>query len=58
LESPTDTFRLFEINEKANSIVKIREEKSKNPNYRMHELTRELIFMYAMSMLSRYRITK
>lgn len=43
---------------RANSIVGIREKKYQKSECPIHELTREIIFTYAMSMLARYTITK
>jgi hypothetical protein len=56
LEQPTDRFRLFEIMLKGNSIVELRV-KNQTSLHSAHELTREIIFTYAMSMLARYRVT-
>jgi hypothetical protein len=39
-----------------NNRVEVKESKSNNPNYVIHELARELLFTYTMSMLSRYNI--
>jgi hypothetical protein len=55
LEQPTDRFRLFEIMLKDNSIVDLKV-KGRSSAYSAHELTREIIFTYAMSMLARYRV--
>jgi hypothetical protein len=58
LDPPIDRFRLFEIINKANGILGIKERRYQKTEYPIHELTREIIFTYAISMLARYRITK
>jgi hypothetical protein len=74
LEPPTQGFYMFENMRKdsqqyitdilkkkkmlTNNKVEVRESKSNNPSYVIHELARELLFTYAMSMLSRYDILK
>jgi hypothetical protein len=55
LEQPTDRFRLFEIMLRGNSIIDLKV-KGQSSAYSAHELTREIIFTYAMSMLARYRV--
>jgi hypothetical protein len=56
LEQPTDRLRLLEIMIKGNSIVGLKV-KNQTSDLNVHELTREIIFTYAMSMLARYRVT-
>ena len=74
LEPPTQRFYLFENMHKdpqqyqkgvlkkkrmlTDNRVEAKESKSNNPNYVIHELARELMFMSAMSMLARYDILK
>jgi hypothetical protein len=41
---------------KGDSLVDLKV-KSRDSDYGVHELTREIIFTYAMSMLARYRVT-
>jgi hypothetical protein len=38
--------------------IYLNEINSSNPRFKEHELTREIIFLYAMSMLARYRVDK
>ena len=38
--------------------VEAKEQKSGNPKYVIHELARELLFTFAMSMISRYEIMR
>jgi hypothetical protein len=42
---------------KGNSIVGLKV-KNQSSDYSTHELTREIIFTYAMSILARYRVTR
>jgi hypothetical protein len=74
LEPRTQSFYLFENMDKdapeykkkimienhllMNNKVEVKEQSSQNPRYTIHELARELMFTYAMSMLSRYDIMK
>jgi hypothetical protein len=74
LEPPTQRFYIFEnmvkdpqqyrkdILRKKNMLtdnrVRVKESKSNSPDYVIHELARELMFTYAMSMLARYDILK
>jgi hypothetical protein len=46
------------MNIRSCNIVYLNEIKSSNPSFKEHELTREIIFLYAMSMLARYRVDK
>jgi YaaC-like protein len=74
LEPPTQRFYIFENMAKdppqyekdklrrknmlTDNRVRVNESKSNSPDYVIHELARELIFTYAMSMLARYDILK
>jgi hypothetical protein len=74
LEPPTQRFYIFENMDKdapeykkkimiekhllMDNKVEVKDQESKNPKYVIHELARELMFTYAMSMLSRYDIMK
>jgi len=57
LEPPTQRFYLFDNMRKDNK-VEVKESKSNNSKYVIHELARELMFTYSMSMLARYNILK
>jgi YaaC-like protein len=56
LSPPTDRFFLFRNMEKGNYFVKIKATKPDIEDYKIHELAREILFAYAMSMLARYRV--
>ena len=56
LRSPTDRFSLFRNMENTNYFAKVKEINTGREDYQMYELTRELLFAYAMSMLARYRV--
>ena len=56
MDSPIDRFSLFRNMENGNYFMKVKRIKTVEENYHMHELTREVLFAYAMSMLARYRV--